>query len=293
MGSGRAARLHLGTAGLLAATLVLLGCQAQSWPPVPEGTGPPAPIMVLKSSILHSVLAEHGELADTFAGRMTYLAGPATGSARARALAGPVSGTVRNTYIYKSYAAFASDLAAGRLPSTVHAVLYDIEKWPATPRDEQQQPQVYMRRFSALARAHGLLPILAPARDLTLVPGGSCVKRGGENLSEAYIRCGIATADAGAAALVVQSQIEEFNVAAYRRFLSVVARQARVGNPRIAVLAQLATAPLGQPASVPQLVAAARSVHGLVQGFSLTARPADDETTAGLLWAFGRLGQGR
>lgn len=265
--------------------LVLVGCQAPSWPPVPAGTGPPAPIIVLKSSILQSVLTEHGELAGTFAGRMTYLAAPAAAPTQPPTLAG----TVRSTYIYKSYAAFASDLAAGRLPGTVHAVLYDIEKWPATPADEQRHPQAYMRRFSALARAHGLLPILAPARDLALVSGGTCTKRGGENLSEAYIRCGLASADEGAAALVVQSQTEEFNVAAYRRFLAVVARQARAGNPRIAVLAQLATAPLGQPASVPQLVAAARSVHGLVQGFSLTARPGDLATTAGLLWAFGRL----
>jgi hypothetical protein len=269
---------------------MLAGCQTtQKWPPVREGTGPPAPIIVLRSSILHSVLAEHGELAGTFAGRMTYLVAPAAGSGQAPA--GSLAGTVRNTYIYKSYAAFAADVAAGRLPATVHAVLYDIEKWPATPLDEQRSPQVYLRRFSTLARAHGLLPILAPARDLALVPGGSCAKRGSENLSEAYLRCGLAGADQGAAALVVQSQAEEFNVTAFRHFVAAVARQARAGNPRVAVLAQLATAPLGQPASVPQLVSAARSVHQLVDGFSLTARNVDTETTAGLLWAFSRLGK--
>lgn len=281
-------------AGLLGAVLMLVmaGCQtAQKWPPVPEGAGPPAPIIVLRSSILHSVLAEHGELAGTFAGRMTYLVAPAAGPGQAGTLAGSLAGTVRNTYIYKSYAAFAGDLAAGRLPGTVHAVLYDIEKWPATPLDEQQHPQAAMRRFSALARAHGLLPILAPARDLALVPGGTCARRGGENLSEAYLRCGLAGADQGAAALVVQSQAEEFSVPAFRRFVAAVARQARAGNPRIAVLAQLATAPLGQPASVPQLVSAARSVHRLVDGFSLTARNVDTQTTAGLLWAFRRLGR--
>jgi hypothetical protein len=81
-------------------------------------------------------------------------------------------------------------------------------------------------------------------------------------------------------------------VTAFRHFVATVARQARAGNPRIDVLAQLATAPLGQPASVPQLVSAARSVHRLVDGFSLTARNVDTETTAGLLWAFSRLGQG-
>jgi hypothetical protein len=219
---------------------------------------------------------------------MTYLVAP---SGQGQTLAG-LAGTVKNTYIYKSYAEFAGDVAAGRLPASVHAVLYDIEKWPATPLNEQQHPQFYMRRFSALARAHGLLPILAPARDLALVPGGSCPKRSSENLSEAYIRCGLASADQGAAALVVQSQAEEFNVTAFRHFVAAVARQARAGNPRTAVLAQLATAPLGQPASVPQLVSAARSVHRLVDGFSLTARNVDTQTTAGLLWAFSRLGKG-
>jgi hypothetical protein len=287
MGCGRAARLHLGTAGFLAVLLVLAGCQTQSWPPVKEGTGPPAPIMVLKSSILHSVLAEHGQLAGTFKGRMTFLATPASAPTQPPALAG----TVKNTLIYTSYHEFVRDLAETRLPSTVHAVLYDIEKWPATPRYEQQQPQAYMRRFSALARAHGLLPILAPARDLTLVTGSTCAKNRSENLTQAYLRCGLAGADAGAAALVVQSQAAEFDPSAFRGFVAAAARQARAGNPRIAVLAQLATAPLGRPASISQLVAAARSVHGLVQGYSLTARNVDTETTAGLLWAFGRLGQ--
>src|SRR5256885_16721562 len=93
-----------------------------------------------------------------------------------------------------------------------HAVLYDIEKWGATPCAGQQKPHAYMVRFSELARAHGLLPILAPARDLALVPGGACEKRTGENLNEAYIRCGLAGADAHAAALVVQSQVNQNDV---------------------------------------------------------------------------------
>ena len=67
---------------------------------------------MLRSSILHSVLAEHGEPAGTFACGMTYLVAP---SGQTQALAGPaLAGTVRNTYSYKSYAAFAADVAAGR-----------------------------------------------------------------------------------------------------------------------------------------------------------------------------------
>jgi hypothetical protein len=143
-----------------------------------------------------------------------------------------------------------------------------------------------MVRFSMLARAHGLFPILAPARDLVLVPGASCVKRAGENLSEAYIRCGLAGADAGAGALVVQSQVNQSDVPAFRSFLYLAATQARAADQRVAVLAQLATAPLGQAASLAQLVAAARSVGGFVQGFSLTARMTDVSLATGLLWSF-------
>jgi hypothetical protein len=54
----------------------------------------------------------------------------------------------------------------------------------------------------------------------------------------------------------------------------------------VAVLAQLATAPLGRPASLAQLVAAARSVNGLVQGFSLNIRVTDVPMADSLLRSF-------
>lgn len=157
-----------------------------------------------------------------------------------------------------------------------------------TPLAEQEDPRLYMARFSQLAREHGLLPILAPARDLVLVPGASCVKRTGENLSQAYIRCGLASADTQASALVVQSQVDQSDVAEFHRFLSLAVRQARAANPHVTVLAQLATAPLGQVASVDQIAAAARSVRALVQGFSLNARVSDIPVVRDLLWSFGR-----
>jgi hypothetical protein len=238
-----------------------------------------ARILVVDESNLHAMLADDPGLARAFAGRVTYVAEPA---AEQRTVPRP-DGTVSATAIYTSYAAFAQDVADGKVPSFVHAVLYDVEKWAATPIAEQRNPRAYMARFSKLARAHGLVPLLAPARDLALVPGGSCVKRPGENLTQAYVRCGLATADADAAVLVVQSQVDEFDLPVYRSFLAEVARQARAANPRVAVVAELATAPNGQVASLAQLAAAARSVYGLVQGFSLTARTADLQTAARLL----------
>lgn len=263
--------------------LLALATGCESPPSIPAHlAGPPARILVVKDYALRAVLAQDKQLAGTFAGRTTYVAAP-NGS---RPAVPPLAGTVEATAIFTSYAAFAADIAAGRLPRSDHAVLFDIEKWGATPLAEQQNPKYYMVRFSELARAHGLLPILAPGRDLVLVRGGPCVKRSGEGLSEAYIRCGLAGADAHAAALVVQAQVNQSDVPAFRGFLVQAVRQARAGNPRVAVLAQLATAPLGRPASLAQLVAAARSVSGLVQGFSLNIRVADVQMADSLLRSF-------
>ena len=244
--------------------------------------GPPARILMVKDYALRAVLAQDKNLAGTFAGRTTYVATPS----RSRSGVPELAGTVKATAIFTSYAAFAADIAAGRLPKSDHAVLYDIEKWNATPRAEQQNPKAYMMMFSRLARAHGLLPILAPARDLVLARGARCGKRGSETLSEAYIRCDLAGADAHAAALVVQTQVNQSDVQTFRNFLAQAARQARAGNPGVAVLAQLATAPLGRPASLTELVSAARSVDGLVQGFSLNIRVSDIQTADSLLRSF-------
>jgi hypothetical protein len=271
---------RLGVAGLLAT--VLLSCQACS--PGPEVlTAPAGQIMLVKASVLEAVLVRSDHLAHTFGGRVVYVTTPAPATSQAEIPR--LAGAVQPTYIYKSFAAFAADVAAGRLPGSIRAVMYDIEKWAGTPVAEQRDPRAYMLRFTALAREHGLLPILAPARDLALVPGGTCAKRPGENLSQAYLRCGLAGAVRHAAALIVQGQVNEFDVTAYRRFIAAAAAQARASDPHVAVLAQLATAPLGQPATAAQLVAAARSVARLVQGFSLTARPGDVQTSAELLGA--------
>jgi hypothetical protein len=260
---------------------VLAGC-------LPSGGGgghqgePRLRTLVVPAALLRAMVARNDRLAATFAHRMTYVTAADAPPPAVRGLAG----TVIPTRIYRSYAELARDLAAGAIPAAVRAVMYDPEKWAATPPGEQRSPRAFMTRFSRLARRHGLVPILAPARDLLLVPGGSCVKRMGENLNQAYLRCGLATAVRGARALVIQSQASQFDVAAFRRFVGAVAAQARAENPGIAVLAQLATAPLGQPASVPQLLGAARSVAGIADGLSINVRRTDLPEASGLLWAF-------
>lgn len=275
----RSALTGLGALGLLAA--VLAGC-------LPSGGGASHPgeprlrTLVVPAALLRAIMARNHRLAATFSDRVTYVTAADAPPPPVHGLAG----TVVPTRIYRSYAELARDLAAGAVPAAVRAVMYDPEKWAATPAAEQRAPRAFMTRFSRLARRYGLLPILAPARDLLLVPGGSCVKRTGENLNQAYLRCGLATAVRGAGALVVQSQANQFDVAAFRRFVAAVTAQARAVNPGIAVLAQLATAPLGQPASVPQLLGAARSVAGIADGLSINVRRTDLPAASGLLWSY-------
>lgn len=279
-------RSRLGTlAGLaLLALALLLGCGSPGGGPG-RLAGPPAKILMVKGYVLLSLVAQDKPLAQTFADRTTYVLGTNGPQATTPTVPG-LTGTVVPTADYTSYATFAADVASGRVPRSDRAVLFDIEKWSATPLAEQQNPKAYMVRFSALARAHGLFPILAPARDLVLVQGASCQKRAGENVAHAYLRCGLAGADAHAGALVVQSQVDQSSASQFHHFVVLAARQARAGNPHAAVLAQLATAPLGRAASLAELVTAARSVSGSVQGFSLNARLTDMQVADHLLWSF-------
>lgn len=246
-------------------------------------SGPPAKILLVQAVPLGMMVARDGHLTQTFAHRVTYVT---TSDAGPPPAVHGLAGTVMPTRIYRSYAAFTADLAAGQVSRRVRAVMYDPEKWAATPLPEQLDPRMYMAQFSRLARAHDLLPILAPARDLVLVHGSSCEKHAGENLNQAYVRCGLGTEVRQAGALVIQSQASQFDVATFRNFVAQVAAQARSVNARVTVLAQVATAPLGQEASLSQLLAAVNSVARIADGFSVNIRPSDIPSASGLLQSF-------
>jgi hypothetical protein len=79
----------------------------------------------------------------------------------------PLAPNVTVARSYKSEAQFASDAAAGTIPSSTGAVILDLESWSVTPLAEQRHPAIYERRFVRLAKLHGLRAIIAPARDLT------------------------------------------------------------------------------------------------------------------------------
>jgi len=178
--------------------------------------------------------------------------------------------------IYRSYEAFASDLSAGRIPQAISAIAYDPEMWSYTPLAEQQNPARYMQLFITAAKTHGYLAVMAPARDLMMVSGAVCGKRQGETLDQAFLRCQLPTAAAGADVLDLQAQAEELTPATYSWFVSAAASQVRAADAQITVVAELSTTPATGTASAAQLVTAAKAVSTVVSGYWLTANSSSD-----------------
>src|SRR5690349_12351233 len=74
--------------------------------------GPPAKILMVQGYPLRALLAQDAHLGHAFVNRTTYVLDANV----SRPAAPQLAGTVEPTAIYKSYAAFARDIAAGRVP---------------------------------------------------------------------------------------------------------------------------------------------------------------------------------
>ena len=166
-----------------------------------------------------------------------------------------------------SYAAFEAMIEADAIDPAVTVAMYDIERWNATPLEEQQHPVDFIRRFAALARSHGYLVMITPHPKLVAVEGGGCVQGPDESVWDAYVRCDIAGQTAAVADIVeTQAQVLQRTPVAYRRFVAATARQARSANPDVTFISGLSTSP-GYRATPEMLLRAARSVDGIVDGF--------------------------
>jgi hypothetical protein len=171
--------------------------------------------------------------------------------------------------VYQSYAKFASDIASHAISSSYQWVMYDPEKWSLTPLNEQQDPVQYMRRFGQLAHQHGLKVIATPGRDLGLVTGAACPKARGEKLDQWYLSCDLAGAAAASSdLLVVQTQADTVDLAAFDQLYTGARSQAKAANPRVIVDAAVSTT-YGTPA---QMAAAAESAAA--DGIYITATAA-------------------
>jgi len=158
---------------------------------------------------------------------------------------------------YTSYAQFASDIAAGRIHFHYQWVMYDPEKWAATPVNEQQNPALYMTLFGQLAHAHGLKVIMAPAMDLGYVSGAVNPWHFGETIVQWYLNSGLVATAATAGDIVnIQAESQTTSLPAYDTLFNGAAAQARAANPAVQVFAEVSTV----NGTVPQMTAAAESV---------------------------------
>ncbi len=179
----------------------------------------------------------------------------------------PVPGVEATLVVtFPAVAELGDALAGNRLPAGTRAVLYDPEAWSFTPAAEQRDPARAAARAAALAHAHGLKIIVAPALNLTtvLAPGSSAPRW--RQFLELRLAAGIAKV---ADFLDLQAQSLERSTASYASFVREAAAQARSANPQLTVLAGLSTNPPGAVVDSRQLTAAIRASRPAVDGYWL------------------------
>ena len=168
---------------------------------------------------------------------------------------------------YTSYASIKAAFNDGRLPGKFKAVIYDNERWQATPHAEQVNPRRYERLTANLLHQHGLIYIATPAPDLTWSTGNP-----GKDSYVAFLQRNIPGSAARYADVIdIQGQIREINLPDFTRFVTSAVRQARNSNPRVIVLIGLRAnpAPYTGAAATRAFFAAYNSVATLADGYWL------------------------
>jgi hypothetical protein len=216
--------------GLVAATLVVVGCSQ------PQQAQPDARTSV---SVEHWLIEEYAatELSRTPAGMdfVRALDNPSTYEILTRHSGPDLLPKATHVDDFDSYAAIRAAFAEHAVPADVKAVLYDDERWPGTPGNEQLQPFTYVRQAEALVHQHGLAFINTPAPDLstTLNPG----HRG--NYS-GYLQERLATLAGYADIFDIQAQ-HAGSVASYIAFAKAAVAQARAANRHAIILLGITT----------------------------------------------------
>lgn len=183
-----------------------------------------------------------------------------------------------------SYATLQRDLAAHAIEaSSLPVLLYDNERWPKTPTEEQKNPRQYMELFTKLAHTHGFVTNMAPDQNLAspLVSGNAY--QGGESRNwQAYLRMGLATgaAQTGTERFHVMSQPFESRwgptpegqfVGGEAEFVNYVTQatlQAKAVNPKLIITCGLSTNPRYNPTAEIMLQESV-DVRHLVDGYWL------------------------
>ena len=171
-----------------------------------------------------------------------------------------------STRSFTSYASLQTAFANGTIPSSVKAILYDIEDWKFTPTVEQQHFAAYTQKAANLVHSHHMLLISTPATDLvrTLDPGAK------GNVYSLFLSLHIIQKVAQYADVVeIQAQGSEANTSAYTQFVKAAAAQAKTAKASVTVLAGLSTNPDGQKVNGQQIYAAFQATHNSISGYWL------------------------
>jgi hypothetical protein len=167
---------------------------------------------------------------------------------------------------FASAAALQQAIRAGELPAGTYGVLYDPEAWALTPAAEQRAPVQMVTRAGAVAHAHGLRLIVAPALNLTkvLTPASRAPRW------RAFLALNLVRRVASVADVVeLQAQSLERSTTTYAAFVRAAALQAKAGNGSVEVLAGLSTNPPGQPVASWELTDAIHATQSVVEGYWL------------------------
>ena len=139
---------------------------------------------------------------------------------------------------FANYQQLARAITTGSIPAYIKLVLYDNERWPATPATQQQQPFAYEAEAEALAHQHGLGLIFTPAANLSMVLSSSYTNA---TKYEGYTSLGIASQAAPHTdVLEIQAQQDEATNG-FTSLVSSAVSQAQTANARALVMVGLTT----------------------------------------------------
>ncbi len=172
------------------------------------------------------------------------------------------------TYVvsFADYQQLVDAISAGSIPSYVKLVLYDDEKWPATPLAQQQQPFTYEAEAETLAHQHGLGLVFTPAANLSTVLSTAYSNA---TKYDGYTGLGIASQSAAHADVVeIQGQQDE-GTSGFNGFVSAAVSQAQATNPRALVMVGLTTSAPHQAITSQLLLNDYAATRPMVSGYWL------------------------
>jgi hypothetical protein len=158
----------------------------------------------------------------------------------------------------------AQALSASSVPSSVKYLLYDPERWAATPANQQRDPFSSAADVAELAHERGKGLIFTPAANLASVADDAYSKT---NRFAGYLNLGFATKGARVSDIFeIQAQQME-GTDGFARFVSSAVGQARSANPKALILLGLTTKAPRQHVTVQLLFDAYSATRSSVDGY--------------------------